>query len=104
MLATSATRPARLSETMRRVRLEKLKREEKLPGAAQPAQRALPALQRRGVGGGGVEREGRRGILGIQARIRLRSIKQWPKLPVVAMSCLAGAPPAHPTPDRGGVS
>ena len=86
MLATSATRPARLSETMRRVRLEKLSAKKELPGAAQPAERPLPALRRRALDGNAVQSQGRRGVLGIQAWIRLRSIKQWPKLPVVSMT------------------
>ncbi len=58
-------------------------REEELTGAVQPAERPLPAPHGRVFDISGVERERRRDVLGIQAWIRLRSIKQWPKLPVV---------------------
>jgi hypothetical protein len=58
-------------------------REEKLAGAAQPAERPLPAPQLRAVDDNAVERERGRDTLRIQAWIRLRSIEQWPKLPVV---------------------
>ena len=65
-------------------------REEKLAGAAQPAERALPAPHRRAFDGIAVQRQRRRGVLGIQVGIRLRSIKQWPTLPVVSRaSCVA---------------
>ena len=65
-------------------------REEKLSGAAQPVHRTLPAVQARIFGGSGFRSERRGGVLGIQAWIRLRSIKQWPKLPVVSIvSCEA---------------
>jgi len=57
-------------------------RKEELPrGAASQAAAASPAPGR--VHGDAVEREGRRDALRIQTWIRLRSIEQWPKLPVV---------------------
>src|SRR5207248_5443861 len=68
------------------------KREEELPGAAQPAERPLPAFFSHLVVGNAVERERRRGAPVIQARIRLRSIKQWPTLPAVAVLLLNSAP------------
>jgi hypothetical protein len=79
-------------------------REEKLPGAAQPAERPLPTLRDRLIGGDVVECEGRRCALVIQAWIRLRSIKQWPKLPVVAMASSRGAFRRILAEMRGGVS
>src|ERR1035437_1920448 len=104
MLATSAIRPARFSETIRRGGGEKAEREKELPGPAQPAEQPLPALRRRVFGGSGVESEGRRDVLGIQAWIRLRSIKQWPKLPVVSIvSCDTRCLRILPQP-AGGVS
>jgi hypothetical protein len=62
-------------------------RQEELTGAVQPAERTLPARELRGFDGNIVEYEGRRGALGVQAWIRLCSIKQWPKLP----GCFYGA-------------
>src|SRR3984957_17100343 len=82
MLATNARRPARLSETMRRGGLEEVGAEKKLPAPAHPVERPQPAPHRRILRGTGIQREGRRGVLGIQAWIRLRSIKQWPKPPL----------------------
>src|SRR6266566_4338141 len=58
----------------------------KLCGPAQPAERTLPALHRRVFEGNVIQHEGGRGVLGIQARIRLRSIKQWPNLPFVPIA------------------
>src|ERR1700722_1156222 len=102
MLATNARRPARLSETMRRGGLEEVGAEKKLPDPAHPVERPQPAQHRRILDGTGIQREGLRGVLGIQAWIRLRSIKQWPK-PVVskssAMRCFRMLPQT-----RGGVS
>src|SRR6202022_2218017 len=51
-------------------------REEELPGAAQPAERPLPALRGRILDGNVVEGGGGRGALGIQVWIGLGSIKQ----------------------------
>ena len=61
-------------------------REEELTGPAQPAERPLPAFRSGVLGGSAIRNEGRQGVLGIQAWIRLRSIKQWPKLPVVSIT------------------
>ena len=74
-----------MSETMRRVRLEKESAKKNCPARrSQPSGRRQPC--RRGlIVGNAIRVEGRRGVLVVQAGIGLRSIKQWPKLPVVAM-------------------
>ena len=74
-------------------------REEELTGAAQPAERPLPAPQLRAVDGSAIERESGRDALGIQAWIRLRSIEQWPKLPVVFDGVFVRRRGPYPTPD-----
>src|SRR6202035_1111890 len=74
-------------------------REEELSGAAQPAEWPLPAAQLRAFDVGIAECEGRRGVPGIHGRIRLRSIEQWPKLPVVAITPSKTRVAAHFTPD-----
>src|SRR5258705_32505 len=74
-------------------------REKELAGPAQPTEGPLPALCGRGVKGNIAQNQGRRGALGVQAWIRLRSIKQWPKLPVGSIASLRYASPSHLTRD-----
>ncbi|MCS4023923.1 hypothetical protein M2182_002588 [Bradyrhizobium japonicum] len=76
MLATSATRPARLSETMRRAgQAREGEREEILTGAGQPGQRP-PALRGRLVVGDVLKNAVGRDIPGVLVLVRLRSVKQ----------------------------
>ena len=89
---------------MRRVRLENDSAKKNWPARLQPAERPLPAFHAPTFGGNSVQRRGTRSVLGIQARIRLRSVKQWPKLPVVSStSCDARCIRILPRMD-GGVS